>query len=180
MENIGKFALNLKVKLIVTILEIPRYRDYKKVAFYTVQIEGRELDEFSDFRQRMKKELVAPSELVEMLAFITNVGDNWGFRQKDFRDEERAHRFLLPIETHSIANSKYGLRLYCIVLSPEIVVIMNGGLKTEQNVKNCRNCYQHFLLANRVALSLERAMGDKMIELDGFYIEQEHDFLLEV
>jgi hypothetical protein len=170
------FALNLKVKFIATILKIPRYEHYTKVAFYTIQIEGQENDEFNDFLLRMKRELKDKSELAQLLSHIGNIGSNWGYRNSDFKREDEAHRFLLPFKSQISTNSPYGLRLYCVVLSPQVIILVNGNLKTEKSVRSCKNCYPYFVLANRLAQSLDSAIKSNRIEIEGLDIYQDDDF----
>ena len=196
MGNNSKFALNLKVKLVATILEIKRYSSYKKIAFYTIQVEGRPFDEYYDFGTRMKQKLKDTSELAEMLSFIGNIGDKWGYREKDFKKEveygrrfdfskaqapiAEPHRLVLPFRSQSEANSKYGLRLYCVVLDPTVIVLVNGDLKTERKVQDCKNCYPHFILANSLAHSLDLALENDRIAINDMAIEIDDDFDLEI
>ncbi len=164
--------------MIATIQLIERYEDYEKVAFFTLQLETRTRDEFSDFNHRMKEKLKNVDELGEMLLLIENMGTKWGAQKKYFKDESGADRFVLPLEVWTDDNSQFGLRLYCIRLTPQVVIILNGDTKTKLNPLECPNCRKYFEFARRAAKAIDRAIVEGFIEIKDFDIEIDEDFEL--
>lgn len=175
-----KFALNLKVDLIAIIYKIHRFSLCKKVAFYTLKLNTRESSEFDDFLIRLNQKLKDKTELENLLKIIETIGTKWGYRQDLFKSEDAAYRFVVPFTLRTNENSNFGLRLYCLVLSEKVIIILNGDIKTEQAVINCSNCLPHFKLSNNAAKAIEKAMDSKYLEINEFDIEIEEDFELEI
>lgn len=178
MERGDTFALNLKVKLVATLLRIERYTNMPKVAYYTIHVQGRPLDEFNFFLKEMRHKMKNRNELGQLLQLINNMGQHWGYHHRYFKKEENGHRFLFPSDNYTDENSPFGVRLYCKILSPEIIVLTGGCLKTQKKVSQCNNCQPYFELNNRVAIALEKAINNNYIELDGMDILQDEEFEL--
>lgn len=152
--------------MIVELIAIPSLR-MKKVSYYSVKLEGKLCSEFKDFENRMSnaKDSV---ELSEIKYYLNNIGNILGANDKQFRDEDSAEALPPPyhkfIETDEINN--YGLRLYCIRLSPSIVVLLNGARKTALKSRLCDNCRPHFDKANSISKKITEAILEKNIEID--------------
>jgi hypothetical protein len=152
--------------LIVQLISISNL-SYERVAWYTVKIEGRNLSEFRDFQLRMSENKKDEFELNEIRRFIQQIGKYLGAEAKHFKHERAAERLPPPyyyIETDD--PNDFGLRLYCIRLCNEIVILLNGGRKTHPNPEKCPNCSVHFKIANRIAIKINEAILNKDIELD--------------
>lgn len=152
--------------MIVSILPIARLQ-FDRVNYYTVKIEGRTSSEFADFQRRMSNERDG-RELAELNRYIERIGDRYGAYPNHFKDEDAAERLPPPyhkfIETDEPDN--YGIRLYCIRLTPSIVILLNGDRKTALKVKDCSNCYRHFDLARTLSKKITEAINDGDIELN--------------
>ena len=169
--------------MIVEIVPIQNLR-YEKVTYYTARVEGRDASEFRDFQQRMSANTNDQIELNEIRRYIQKIGNEWGAEPVHFKDERAAER-LPPPYYHFIDSddpNDYGLRLYCIRLTKEIVILLNGGRKTDRNPERCKNCSQHFKFANRLAEKINEAITEKFIYLnsDTREIEIDEDFDLEL
>lgn len=141
------------------------------------------MSEFRDFQQRMSVNKKDELELNEIRRYIEKIGKEWGAYPKHFKHERAAERLPPPyhyIETED-AND-YGLRLYCIRLTPEIVILLNGGRKTNLDPELCNNCSKHFTLANRISNKINEAINDGYIELNHTTgeIDIEEDFELDI
>ncbi|MBI1782740.1 MAG: hypothetical protein HYR66_15455 [Sphingobacteriales bacterium] len=135
--------------------------------YYTVHLEGRDTNEFRDFFNRMNSNEKGKIELAEINRYIQQIGEVLGAFAKHFKKEDAAEALPPPyyfIETDSPGD--YGLRLYCIRLTPSVVILLNGGRKTTQKVKDCPNCYPHFQLARNLAKKIDQAIIDGDIEID--------------
>lgn len=155
---------------------------FEKVAFYTVQKVGHPSSEFADFMNRMKQDPKDWKQAGELNRFIENIGRLYGATDQWFKREGNAER--LPPPTYRFVDSDgdadFGLRLYCIVLSEEVVILLNGDRKTAQKIKDCPNCYQHFLLANEVSDAIYQAKIDDQLEVSGKDILTEEDFIITI
>jgi hypothetical protein len=168
--------------LIVEIVQIPALA-FKKVHFYSVRLEGRVNSEFRDFQLRMNQK-GNQIELAEINRHIENIGKRFGAYPKQFRDEGAADG--LPPPYHEFLESDdpddYGLRLYCIRLSPSVVILLNGDRKTNLKARLCDNCKPHFEKANALAGKITQAILDGYMEIDEDEkeIQIEEDFELTI
>lgn len=167
--------------MLIEIVPISSLR-FHSVQYYTVRIEGHKTSEFRDFRDRMNND-TDRKELNEIERYIKIIGKK-GARPHHFRDEGAADG--LPPPYHQFIETDdpddYGLRLYCIRLTPSVVILLNGDRKTALKVKDCKNCYPHFELARKIANAIDKAILDGYIEINEQHkkIEIEDDFQLSV
>jgi hypothetical protein len=159
----------------------------KKVSWYTARLikdsyeSGQVVSEFRDFQQRMSIKEKDKRELNEIREFIHKIGNKYGARLAHFKHERGAEA--LPPQYHFVETDSpddYGLRLYCIRLSDEVVILLNGGRKTNRNPESCDNCRAHFRLANNLAKKLNEAILDNYIEIIGREILIDEDFEIEI
>jgi len=72
------------------------------------------------------------------------------------------------------------LRLYCIRLNDNAVLLGNGGIKTSQKLKNSPDCYPHWELLSELEKQITRKIQDKEMYWNGnrllgdFYFELGH------
>lgn len=153
---------------------------YGKVSFYTVQVVGNPRSEFADFMYRMKQNAKDWRQAGLLNRKIENIGNLYGAKDQWFKREGKAER--LPEPTYrffeSDGESDFGLRLFCVVLSEQVVILLNGDRKTAQKIKNCPNCYPHFLFANKLSDALYNARLMDQIEVIGKDILTEDDFVI--
>lgn len=122
------------------------------------------------------------NQLQEIIRFIQQIGNEYGATENFFRHERLAEA--LPPKFHRFITTEpneYGLRLYCLRLSEQIVVLLNGDMKTHQNPEQCNNCRKHFRLANKISHQINQAISlDKTIELSGHEMLIDDFFQLEI
>lgn len=150
---------------------------FEKVHYYTVRLEGRAVNEFSDFYKRMNENEKDKVELAEINRYIEKIGEEYGAKPQHFKSEDAAER--LPPPYHQFIDSDspddYGLRLYCIRLSHSVVILLNGDRKTALKVKDCKNCYPHFEKARRIARKINEAIVEGFAEID----EENKEFVID-
>lgn len=56
--------------------------------------------------------------------------------------------------------------MYCIRICDEVVILLNGGIKTAQKAQQCPNVAPHFTMANKVSKLLTQAIKDKEISIE--------------
>lgn len=155
---------------------------FSKVSYVTVHIQGKKLNEFEDFYYRMGIDQKDRRQRDEISRFIENIGKMYGARDQYFKREGMAER--LPPPTYRFIDSDgvydFGLRLYLVRLSDELVVLLNGDRKTAQAIKDCPRCKPHYELANKVSDAIYYAKRDGLIEIEGRDILTEDGFSLEI
>ncbi len=146
----------------------------------TIKIDGKELNEYEDFYIRMSIDRKDRLQRDEMNRYIERMGKIYGAQDQFFKREGMAER--LPPPTHRFIESDgetdFGLRLYCVRLSEELVVLLNGDRKTAQSVKDCPQCLPHFQLANKVSDAIYYAKRDGFIEIEGRDVLADEGFSL--
>jgi hypothetical protein len=141
-------------------------------------VEGRPLTEFRDFQKRMQQHEKDKRQAAEINRFIKQIGKHYGAQDRYFKREGHAER--LPPPTHHFIDSDgetdFGLRLYCIRISDELVILLNGDRKTTKRVQDCPNCKPHFDFANLVSDLIYEAQQDDLVEFDGVDILVDDNF----
>lgn len=163
-----------------TIVEISRLT-LKKAHFYTLQLDGKQ-SEYEDFITRMRSSY--PYKLPQLLHMIDQIGNNYGAHKRHFKHERNADALPPPyfkfLEDGKEPSSKYGLRLYCAVLSPEVVVLYNGDLKTQDLPNKCPNVARHFNFALRATAQIDAAIVDNFIAVDGMDLLVDDEYELDL
>jgi len=155
---------------------------FSKVSYYTVRVVGKLQSEFRDFQTRMLQNEKDKKQVAEINRLIKIIGKKYGAQERFFKREGFAER--LPPATYHFIDSDgetdFGLRLYCVRISEDVVVLLNGARKTTQKIKDCPNCKQHFEFANKVSNAIFNATNNDEIEIDGFDILMEDGYLLNI
>lgn len=153
---------------------------FEKVYYYTAHIEDADNNEFQDFLVRMQAIPEYKEQLGKILQFINEIGEKHGAHKGHFKHERSAEALPPPYYIQPGKPNKYGLRLYCIRLSDEIVILLNGDLKTNNNPEECPNCRKHFRFANTLARKLDEAIRDKDVILNSKHLDMDEDFEIEL
>lgn len=149
------------------------------VGFYTIQVEGEELSEFEKFDEKSFPD--HSKDVNRIYSILLNMGVREA-KPYYFRDENGAHAIpgLKLIPTEEIENSPdFGIRLYCIRLTDNLVILLNGDVKTHQNPKQCPSVQSHFELAVKLAKLIDKAKLENTLiwEVDENWIEPSDEFL---
>ncbi len=155
---------------------------FEKVSYYTVRVVGKAMTEFDEFQKKFNVPGKNKDQLAEINRFIKTMGNDYGALDQYFKREGYAERLPPPYYrfVESDGETDFGLRLYCIRLTDEVVILLNGCRKTAQAVKNCSNCFEHFQLANQISDAIYAAMQNGEIEIDGFDLLTDEDFVLDI
>lgn len=131
-------------------LEIEVFKQFQKANFYTIRFENDEISETDSFIARFEEDPEHCNDLGIILQWIATMGEEKGTLERYFRPERKAQA--IPIVTS-------GLRLYCIRISDELVILGNGGIKESQKVQNSPTAFPQFKLMNKLAYALERSIA---------------------
>ena len=106
---------------------------FKKVTYYSIRLEEDSYSETEKFILRFENDIQLHNELENILALLVILGNEKGAKNRFFRDESAAQA--LPPEAKESKREKWvqfidsNLRLFCLRLSDEVVILMNGGIK---------------------------------------------------
>ena len=157
--------------------------DFPLVNFYTVRLEDAELSETEKFIGRFLEHREFKRDFDTIMAWLEKMGNDLGARRVFFRDEEGANA--LPprkgiLEQYTPAFVEFAqLRLYCVRVSDQIVILLNGGIKTSEKVQDSPDCIAHFRFAVQFCKLLDEQIREgsikireKILEMDdpGFYL----------
>lgn len=153
------------------------------VTFYTIKFEGKGVSEIMDFYNRMELDDTNIEELNVIDATIEEIGVRKALHRYFAREEQDASA-LPPYSPTYIENLEgdFGIRLYCVVLSTEIVFLLNGDRKKTQSAQNEHsNVSRYFYMANSLFREL---INDKLIGLigweEGGQLIYEGDYLVNI
>jgi len=158
---------------------------FKKVRYYSVRIEGNDVNEFFDFLNRMEDIEEVADDLSNLLVWIEEIGENYGaIKKRFFRNESiTADVHALPPPKKEMAAREIivnDLRLYCMVLNEQAVFLFNGGVKTTENAKDCPNVGPYIRQANRIAAKIDKLMMSNEIRWNEDRTDIEFDENLEI
>jgi hypothetical protein len=156
------------------------FRTFRKVRYYTFQIEGHEQNETNKFFSKLEYVEAIADDLYRLNRLIITIGERTGAIIDLFRPEDEA--VALPPKPHfrvrqilQIREIEHNtLRLYCIWISEEIVILANGGIKTSQKTEDSPDLMPHF----RFIKSMGKQINKLIIE-DSFTFEGKEIFDLE-
>lgn len=135
---------------------------FRRITYYTIKLDSDSLPLFSLFM----KAHAAPeykSDMDLLRHWMKQLGETIGASTDYLRLEGAAHAIPPPVE---ITRKGCRLRLYCLRMSPRVVILFNGGAKTKNKAQECPVVAPHFEQANRLALLLWKAFDDGILRLD--------------
>lgn len=143
-----------------------------KVTFYSPRWEDSEFSEMDKFLLKMEKLPEVKDALQELLELIREViGNNHGAQDAFFNRFENRVTALPPkghikISELELDYRGFPLRLYCLALNEETVILFNGGIKNAQSVQDS-DISVKFYEANEFAKRILSAMNTGEIILHG-------------
>jgi hypothetical protein len=160
------------------IVKLKYIEAYEKVTYYSVALydEDEHLISgygsiFEDFIKGHERKNY--SELDYILNWIKHIGNVKGALPHYFRFENRASG--LPpkdkvankenVSFVDVENQNHVLRLYCLPLNKQVVILFGGGIKTADKAQDCPNVGSHFKLANKLAEAIDEAIKQGDIDL---------------
>ncbi len=146
-----------------TFAKIEEFYTYKKVTYYSVRIEDDELNETDKFYERFMDDDEWTEEFADLINWIEYIGEVEGASKSLFREEQGAQA-LPPSRKEMNKRGRlfeigYNLRIYCIVINEEIVILLNGGVKESQTAQESPDLVAKF----RLATKLNKLINDKII-----------------
>jgi hypothetical protein len=144
------------------------------VTFYTVRWQDSQLSETDKFFDRMRKIPEMKDALQQLAKLITEViGNTYGAHEAFFNRFENRATALPPkgrVKVSELELDYFGfpLRLYCIALTEELVILFNGGIKDAPTVQEGTNVLStKFYEANEFAKRIFKALNSDEIIIEG-------------
>ncbi len=154
---------------------------FKNVQFISAKLGKDPLSEFEKFDEL---ELIKHQHITELqiiYATIRKIGQR-GAKSFFFRHEGPA--FALPgkVDQGLIESNPddFGIRLYCGLLRPDLVLLLNGGIKTKLNPAECPNVGPHFRNAVNLVRVLLKAENELLIRFTSSGIDMDEGFQIEI
>ena len=144
---------------------VPAIR-FRKVRYYSIQMEDSDQPLFLEFvNNHAADEYAEPLSLIR--SWIKKIGNDIGAQEHYFRFEGfrggDARAFpppsrYLDIDCH--------LRLYCMRINQDIVILFSGAEKTAPTAQACDLVRPHFLLANKLTRTIDQLLREGDIQID--------------
>ncbi|MBC6994752.1 hypothetical protein QWY85_06875 [Neolewinella lacunae] len=131
---------------------------------HTQSVEGNAVkSEFDKFLDRYEMEEEKEPDFKEILAQIDVILTH-GFENYQLRHEREARA--LPSKDRSLVSAGYmptdgPLRLYCVLLPDNVMVLCGGGVKAEDTAQESDGVRAHFMLANTLARKLNERLAEE-------------------
>lgn len=141
---------------------------YRRVTYYTVRKDESEMSETDKFISKYRTNAELRGDLDEIVKLIEDIGRFRGAKDMYFRRHAGAAVELPPLgkfEIDSVEISYFDnrLRLFCIKISENIVILFNGGEKTSLKTKDSPALVTPFREAQTFAKMILKAQIDKDI-----------------
>lgn len=146
----------------------------EKVTFYTVRWEDSGISETDKFFQKMNgiQEMKLPIQRLSKL--VTEViGNTYGAHEAFFNRFENKATALPPKGKIKISELKldyeaFPLRLYCLALTEELVILFNGGIKDARTSQESKDSISmKFYEANEFTTRIFEALNTDEIVIEG-------------
>lgn len=155
---------------------------FKRVKFYSVRIEDETYSEIEKFIIRFQQDKKYQEELDNILALLKIMGNDKGAMPIFFRDESIANA--LPPERRGAIRQNMlhfidaDLRLFCLRMSNEIVVLFNGGVKDSQKTQDSVDLFPKFRLAQRLSKAINQKIMEKELRIDGHILKGDFELVI--
>ena len=136
---------------------------FKKVIYYSLLKEGEQSNMFLEFVNRIATDEKLTEDLKLINVWLKKIGDKHGAKEHYFRPEKAASA-LPPPARYLEYSSK--LRLYCMRVNENAVVLFSGALKTAVKAQHCPNVKPYFEEANKISNQIDAAIVDKRIKIN--------------
>jgi len=149
-------------------LKLVEYKLFDKVRIYSVLFDDKDQNETDAFISRFDSDKTYKEDFDTIIYWISRIGE-YGALERYFRNEWKAKA--IPI-----TSSK--LRLYCVRLSNNILILRNGGVKTSKKVQDSPDCYPHFEAMNAFKKNLDNRVKNSKVFINDNKLEGQLDFLI--
>lgn len=145
------------MNIFATLKEIESFT-FKKVKYYSVHFEDKEVSEFLDFLNRMEDIEEIKDDLDLFFIWLEEIGENYGALPQFFRHEGKADALPPPAKQMKLTEFEIeeNIRLYCLRANDHVVFLFNGGIKTKDRAQDCPNVSNYFRQANQLSHAINQ------------------------
>jgi len=149
--------LNFGIIFVMSNYSLIEIVSFKKVTFYSVKeiYADEELIWFSDFIKKIENE-----EKISIREMLKMIGNKYEAGEQFFRHEGQAQA--LPSKKVNFIEIKSNLRLYCLRINNNAVILFNGGYKDAQKAQDSKISF-HFQQANMISKKILKSINNKSI-----------------
>jgi hypothetical protein len=146
------------VNTFATIIEYQRY-DY--ITYYTVLFEDRSDSEAERFFSRNELRENHLTALQQIARWLKRIGQRRKGAQADFfRSVQGFHELPPPrYKLQKFGDDTLELRLFCMRLSENIVILFNGGIKTSEATQDSPDLLPHFREASKLTKAIDQSLA---------------------
>jgi hypothetical protein len=144
---------------------------FRKVTYYTIRIEDETYSETEKFITRFELHPQYQNDFENILALLVVLGNEKGAKSRFFRDESAAQA--LPPEVKIALREGWvqfidaGLRLFCLRMTDEVVILLNGGIKSSQKTNDSPDLIYKFRLAQQVSKAIDVKLSNREMQIVG-------------
>ncbi|KAB5491746.1 hypothetical protein [Flagellimonas hadalis] len=154
--------------------------DFTKVRYYTLKFED-DIQELQKFYDKYQPGHSKSINYIKM--WLAEIGEKYGAESRFFRPEDNAKALPPPTTLirsidKQIDEENMHLRLYCILLSPEIVILVNGGVKESDATRDSPSCWKEFQFASNIASQIQKMLSDGHLQIKGKMLKRSKSFKL--
>ncbi len=143
--------------------QIIEVQAFSKVTYYSILKEGEKQNMFLQFLNRIAEKVELAEDLQLLKTWLKLIGDKYGAQEQYFRHEQAANALPPPFR---FTETQSSLRLYCMRVSENTVILFSGDIKTTQHAQDCPNVGPHFKEALRLTKKIDEAMRERRIQTD--------------
>lgn len=149
------------------------FKTFRKVCYYTFQIDGHNQNETDKFFSKFEFNEEIGDDLFRLNRLIITIGNQTGAIFELFRPEDQAvalppkpsFRVNRILQIHEIEHNS--LRLYCIWISEEIVILANGGIKKSQKTEDSPDLMPHFRFIKSMGKQINNLISENSFAFEG-------------
>jgi hypothetical protein len=149
------------------VVTLQLFKSFPKVHFYTFQFEDDAESETEKFFSKLENRVEIETDLNHLVVWLSLLGKKYGAKMEFFRHEAAAHALPPPLSKIVKEVIVNDLRLYCVPINEQIVILANGGIKTAQQVQNSPNVLAHFRFANAMAKQIDQLIREGDFKFTG-------------
>jgi hypothetical protein len=127
--------------------------------------------EMEKFILRFELDAEFQNDFENILALLVILGNEKGAKSRYFRDESAAQA--LPPEIREALRENWvqfidaGLRLFCLRMSDETVILLNGGIKSSQKTNDSPDLAGKFRFAQQVSKAIDLKIRNRELQVVG-------------
>ena len=136
---------------------IKLFKEFENINFYALHFNNEEHDEFTRFLLKFENDAENKKDFDILISWLMSIGKSYAYERK-FRPEKNASAVPIP---------SCKLRLYCFRISDQVLILCNGGIKTNKKAQLCPNVGPLFEDANLLAKHIKPKITKKEIQVNG-------------